>query len=223
MNDLSAKVARLKLIGELLANKKALAEAPADAKNERLRRVRRMLEIRKMLGESEAAPAPEPAPDPTPSAAAGVEQQDPAPTELFAHDPNRKPSQRKRDNAAAVELLNRVRSGELAGDALTTEQKAILSRYSGLGGNLVSEGERGSDYEYYTPRPIAQGAWDLLQSMGFSGGKVLDPCGGAGIFGATAPASAAVDAIELSETSGLINGLVNQRPGYQCTLTSSPA
>ncbi len=227
MNDLSARVARLKLIGELLSQKKKLSETPADARIERLKLVRRMLEIRKILGEA-APPAetvqeePHAAIDDGPEDATYEEvgeSRNPA-ARFYDFNPNRKPAQRRRENAAAIALLRQIRSGEVAGDSLTDDQKAVLARYSGLGGNLVSEGEQGSDYEYYTPKPIAAGAWDLLKQMGFSGGKVLDPCGGVGVFGATAPESAAVDAVELSETSGQINGLVNQRPGYNCTVSN---
>ena len=50
MNDLSARVARLKLIGELLSRKKLLSETSADARIELLKLDRRMLEIRKILG-----------------------------------------------------------------------------------------------------------------------------------------------------------------------------
>jgi predicted RNA methylase len=57
-----------------------------------------------------------------------------------------------------------------------------------------------------------------VEEMGFAGGKVLDPCAGVGIFGATAPLNAAIDAVELNETSGRINGLVNAGPGYSATV-----
>lgn len=99
--------------------------------------------------------------------------------------------------------------------SLTPEQKQVLARYSGTGGNLVgADGKKGSAYEYYTPKPIAAGMWDMLRELGFKGGKVGDPCSGVGIFGATAPANAAMDTIELNETSGRVNQLVNAGPGY---------
>ncbi|MFI3186175.1 MAG: hypothetical protein QX198_09370 [Methylococcaceae bacterium] len=37
----------------------------------------------------------------------------------------------------------------------------------------------------------------------------MDPSAGVGIFGATAPESAVVDAVELDKTSGMVNKLVN--------------
>ena len=43
--------------------------------------------------------------------------------------------------------------------------------------------------------------WDALQSMGFSGGKVFDPCAGTSVFGAVSPESAVMDAVEMDETS----------------------
>lgn len=133
---------------------------------------------------------------------------------FYEFDPDRKPAQRKRENNAAMALLRQIESGEVV-IPLSAGQKATLAKYSGLGGALVGiDGQKGSAYEYYTPKPIAQGIWGLAKALGFSGGKVLDPCAGVGIFGATAPDSAIVDAVELDETSGTINALVNDAPGY---------
>ena len=134
---------------------------------------------------------------------------------LYEFDPNRKPAQRKKDNTAAMALLDRIDSGEIDPNSLIDEQKATLAKYSGTGGALLgADGKIGSAYEYYTPKPIAEGIWDLMSELGFSGGKVLDPSAGVGVFGAVAPINAAVDAIELNETSGRINGLVNDGAGY---------
>lgn len=140
---------------------------------------------------------------------------------LYEFDPNRKPAQRKKDNSAAMVLLDRIDSGEIDANSLTDEQKATLAKYSGTGGALLgADGKIGSAYEYYTPKPIAEGVWDLMSELGFSGGKVLDPSAGVGVFGAVAPINAAVDAIELNETSGRINGLVNDGPGYSTTVSA---
>lgn len=140
---------------------------------------------------------------------------------LYEFDPNRKPAQRKKDNTAAMALLDRIDSGEIDANSLTDEQKATLAKYSGTGGALIgADGKKGSAYEYYTPKPIAQGVWDLISELGFAGGKVLDPSAGVGVFGAVAPINAAVDAIELNETSGRINGLVNDGPGYSTTVSA---
>jgi len=143
-----------------------------------------------------------------------------ATAQYFDFNPNRKHAQRKRDNAQALALLTQIDAGEVAADTLTTEQKTTLARYSGTGGNLErADGLKGSAYEYYTPKPIAQGMWDLLAELGFKGGKVLDPCAGVGIFGATAPASVAMQAVELDSVSGRINQLVNGGPGYDAVVS----
>ena len=116
--------------------------------------------------------------------------------QFYDYDQNRKPAQRKKENAAAMALLAQIESGEVDGATLRAEQKQILAKYSGTGGALIgADGKKGSAYEYYTPKPIAEGIWDLMGELGFSGGKVLDPCSGSGIFGATAPSSALVDAV----------------------------
>jgi predicted RNA methylase len=137
----------------------------------------------------------------------------------FDYDDARTHGQRKKDNAEAMALLRALDKGEIIDD-LDDAQKAILARYSGTGGNLVgADGKKGSAYEYYTPKPIASGCWDLLIAMGFKGGKVGDPCAGTGVFGACAPANAAMESVELNETSGRVNQLVNGGPGYNAIIS----
>lgn len=139
---------------------------------------------------------------------------------FFDYDPNRKSSQRRKDNADAIALLRRIDAGEIQADSLTEEQKQTLAKYSGTGGNLIgADGLKGSAYEYYTPKPIASGMWSLLAEMGFAGGKVSDPASGTGVFGATAPVNAVIEAVELSEVSGRINQLVNGGPGYSAVVS----
>lgn len=104
----------------------------------------------------------------------------------------------------------------------TDAEKEILAKFSGFGGGLIDKttGQKGSAYEYYTPKPIAEGIWDSLKNLGFNGGKVLDPSAGTGIFGATAPLNAAIDAVELSKLSGRVNQLVNDGTGYKTTISN---
>lgn len=139
---------------------------------------------------------------------------------LYEFDPNRKHGERKKDNTAAMDLLRQIDAGEVAAGDLTDQQKSLLAKYSGTGGNLIgADGKAGSAYEYYTPKPIAEGMWDMLAELGFKGGKVLDPCAGVGIFGATAPANVAMESVELNETSGRINQLVNAGPAYNAIVS----
>lgn len=140
--------------------------------------------------------------------------------QFYEFDENRKPAKRKQENTAAMSLIRQIEAGDIDYKNLTDEQKATLAKYSGLGGALVGiDGQKGSDYEYYTPKPIAEGVWNLAKELGFNGGKVLDPSAGVGIFGATAPTSALVDAVELDKTSGMINKLVNGGPGYHAIIS----
>lgn len=56
-------------------------------------------------------------------------------------------------NDDARSILDRVRNGELAENALTDDQKRTLAQYSGCGGGLKhADGTMGSAYEYYTRR-----------------------------------------------------------------------
>ncbi len=141
--------------------------------------------------------------------------------QFYEFDPLRKHSQRKRDNAAAMALLDQIDAGDVDPKALTNEQKQALAKYSGTGGGLIgADSKKGSAYEYYTPKPIAVGMWELLRELGATGGRALDPCAAVGVFGATAPGSFAIDAVELNETSGRINGLVNDGPGYRTVVSA---
>jgi len=140
---------------------------------------------------------------------------------LYAFNEKRTQAQRKRDNAAALAVLKAIDSGAKDAQNLSVADKTILARYSGTGGALIgADGKKGSAYEYYTPAPIAAGMWDLLQNLGFSGGKVLDPCAGIGIFSALAPDNAVIDAVELNETSGKINQLINNQTGRNTTIAA---
>jgi len=138
---------------------------------------------------------------------------------LYAFDENRSQAQRKRDNTATLALLKAIDAGEKDGQNLSIADKAVLAKYSGTGGALIgADGKKGSAYEYYTPAPIAAGMWNLLKELGFSGGKVLDPCAGTGIFSAVAPNNAVIDAVELNETSGKVNQCVNHQTGKTTTI-----
>lgn len=142
--------------------------------------------------------------------------------QYYNYQQNNTKTKRQKDNEAAVEIVRKFNAGEITLNDITDEQRLILGKYTGNGGNLldVETGKRGSDYEYYTPKPIAENIWEVLTSMGFSGGKVLDPCAGVGIFGATAPLSAAIDAVELDKTSGTINKLINQSDSYNVQISN---
>lgn len=215
---------RIILGRELAGVRQGLEAKPALM--QRIQLGRRLAEIRALLlghavASADAPPQPQAA-DPSPDNPAPVVRTPQG--HLYDFDPNRKLSQRKRDNATAMALLRQIDAGEVNPTSLDESQKAILAKYSGTGGNLEgADGKKGSAYEYYTPKPIASGVWDLLGELGFAGGRVLDPAAGVGIFGATAPGNAAVDAVELNPTSGRINGLVNNGPGYSTTVSAFEA
>lgn len=142
-------------------------------------------------------------------------------SKYFVFDEGRTRGQRQKANNAAVTLLNEFISGARDLGQITESDRAILAGYSGNGGNLTTaDGKKGSAYEYYTPKPIAEGVWTLMQEMGFEGGKVLDPCAGVGIFSATSPQNAIIDAVELDSISGGINELINAGVGQNVTISS---
>ncbi|CAN5294149.1 hypothetical protein BH10PSE16_BH10PSE16_00750 [soil metagenome] len=120
-------------------------------------------------------------------------------------------SLRQKDNDGAIEALRRVKAGEA--DPADPAIRESLKGYSGSGGGLkTAQGTSGSPHEYYTPEPVAKAMWEMLDGLGFKGGKVLDPSAGMGVFARTKPASVAVEQIELDSVSGEINGLLNDGP-----------
>ncbi|WP_019518716.1 NUDIX domain-containing protein [Faucicola boevrei] len=128
---------------------------------------------------------------------------------------------RQKANNEAFAILDKLDNGEITPTDLTDDDKQILAKYSGNGGALKGrDGKTGSDYEYYTPKELATGMWDLAKELGFNGGRVLDPCCGTGVFTATSPDNVLMDNIELDETSGKISQLLND--GNRSTTTISP-
>lgn len=109
---------------------------------------------------------------------------------------------RKELNAKAREILARVNGDP---DALTNEDRDVLSQYSGRGGIQ----DDNSLSEYYTPQPIAEGVWDMLAANGFENGNVLEPSTGAGVFLATKPAGVKVSGAEIDETSSGVTALLH--------------
>jgi hypothetical protein len=107
--------------------------------------------------------------------------------------------ERKNANEAALMLLNSLQDG----DKLTDEQRKTLAGYTGEGGI------GGSEYEYYTPQPVAEGIWDLLAAYGVAGGIGLEPAAGTGVFQETKPTGVIMQSAEISDTSGRINRLLH--------------
>lgn len=117
---------------------------------------------------------------------------------------------RQKANDAAIALLERIESDGLSRSDLSEDEIATLAKYTGSGGGLTAkDGRRGSQYEYYTPPEIASALWDMASDMGFTGGKVLDPSAGTGVFAATSPDKAVIDSIELDAVSGGIAKVLN--------------
>ena len=107
---------------------------------------------------------------------------------------------REQLNATARDILSRVDSL----DDLSEEDIAVLKQYSGRGGTSVN-----SQFEYYTPTPVASGVWDILKEHGFTTGNVLDPATGAGVFSATKPEGTIVTGTDIDPTGSKIASLLH--------------
>lgn len=196
--DSVSPLERIKLTGQL--SKKVPELVSAKSEKQPLKVVRLSAEIAAILSTLGVSA--------TPSQPVDANQVDTA--RHYPQEQRRTPGARQKDNDRAVALLNTLQA---EGRKATDEEKAVLARFSGYGGGLTDpEGKEGSPYEYYTPPPIASGVWEIVKGMGFTGGKVLDPSAGSGVFAATRPASAVIDQVELSPLSGGVNALVNDGP-----------
>ena len=107
---------------------------------------------------------------------------------------------REKLNEQCRAILERVTSAE----ELTPEDREILLQYSGRGGLTVN-----SQYEYYTPTPVAEGVWGAMLANGFANGNVLDPCCGAGVFSGTKPGGVVITGNDLDPTGSRIAALLN--------------
>lgn len=132
-------------------------------------------------------------------------------------------------NVAAIKLLREL---ETADRAANGDERLILAAYSGWGGIkepfephcrenwkaraaelqlLLSEEEWRSAREsvvnaFYTDARIARAIWTIVRQLGFTGGRVIEPSAGAGVFLGTMPTDLAmqsdIHAVELDDLSG---------------------
>ena len=107
---------------------------------------------------------------------------------------------RERLNEQAREIIDRIKDPK----DLTEKEKDILKQYSGRGGLTEN-----SQFEYYTPTPVAEGLWDALKENGFQNGNVLDPCTGAGIFPATKPKGTVITGADIDPVGSKVAQLLN--------------
>ncbi|EHX0996053.1 SAM-dependent DNA methyltransferase, partial [Escherichia coli] len=112
---------------------------------------------------------------------------------------------RREANQKAIDLLNSL----VDGATLTDEQRQILAGYTGEGGI------GGSVSEYYTPKPIAEGVWEIMKLYGADVGNTLEPSAGTGVFNETKPVGTVMTATEISSVSGRINQLLHPEDSVQ--------
>jgi N12 class adenine-specific DNA methylase len=77
----------------------------------------------------------------------------------------------------------------------------------------VKIGMQGTFNAFYTPEPIAAAMWKLLAATGFTGGAVLEPGCGPGVFIDTAPSTVDMVGVERDPTAAAICRL--RHPGAQ--------
>lgn len=207
-------MARLKLVRQLAGVKADIAAAGSGpmAALKRLRLVATANQVRAQLGAAVRTPAPaETAPEVLPAAVppevlviepAVTVAEEPADDTAFGLQSRGKKT-RERINAQVVSITDQVRAGRDP-KSLSADDIALLKQYSGKGGLTDN-----SQYEYYTPTPLAEGTWDILKANGFQNGNVLEPSTGAGVFSATKPAGAVITGTEIDPVAATVNAVLH--------------
>ncbi|MHA0048581.1 SNF2-related protein [Deinococcus sp. PEB2-67] len=106
---------------------------------------------------------------------------------------------RKKANDAALALARRLHR---TSTAPTPEERATLAQWSGQGG---------VDHDlnaYYTPTRLAAAMWALAHQHGFTGGRVLEPSIGGGVFAETAPGTAQMTGVEYNPETASVTQLL---------------
>jgi SNF2 family DNA or RNA helicase len=110
---------------------------------------------------------------------------------------------RERINAAVADIVSQIQAGKDP-KSLTPDEINLFMQYSGKGGLTEN-----SQYEYYTPTPIAEGVWDLLAANGFENGNVLEPSTGAGVFSATKKPGSVITGAEIDPIAATVNQVLH--------------
>lgn len=147
-----------------------------------------------------------------------------------------------KDNVAAIKLLKQLE----AEDRLATpEEQKVLARYVGWGGlapvfsygrDSAWESEKAeirellTDEEYnaarastnnahYTSPEVIKGVWDIIERLGFKGGKVLEPSMGIGNFFGMMPeklrSKSSLNGVELDSLTGRIAKQLYQKASVE--------
>jgi N12 class adenine-specific DNA methylase len=130
-------------------------------------------------------------------------------------------------NLAALRVLRELQTDNRPA---TSDEQAVLARWSGWGGlpevfddtkpeyeternelrGLLSESEwnearRNTLNAHYTDARVVQSLWKAVSDLGFDGGRVLEPGSGSGTFIGFAPDSAELVGVELDSTTAAIS------------------
>jgi N12 class adenine-specific DNA methylase len=139
---------------------------------------------------------------------------------------------RARASVAALRVLAQLRREGRT--TATADERDTLSSWSGWGplapmfaastptwgeiGEHIGEllpradvelGMQGTYNAFFTPQPVVDAMWTLLQGLGYTGGPVLEPGCGSGRFMLGAPPAAAMTGVERDTTSAAICALLN--------------
>lgn len=154
MTDALKGIARARTLAQLL---QAKAQSLTAKGIEKAKLVKAILDLRNLLGfgvEEPAKPVEELAREPSEGDAR-------VSTSQYFTVREKGSTSRQKLNDDAVAILKRIDANPDA--PISEEDKIVLAKYTGNGGGLIgADGLKGSAYEYYTPKPIAEGVWDVL-------------------------------------------------------------
>lgn len=144
-----------------------------------------------------------------------------------------------------IDAINLLKQLEAEGRMATPSEQAILAKFNGWGtlADAFTDNEKwqkenqqlkelltGDEYRaakaaiinaYYTHPKIAQAIWQGLKQIGFTGGRILDPSMGTGIFFGTMPseimAKSELSGVELDDLTGRIAKQLYQKADVEIT------
>jgi predicted RNA methylase len=106
---------------------------------------------------------------------------------------------RKKANDAALSLARKLHKTSSTPSA---EERGVLAKWSGQGG---VEADLNA---YYTPTKLAASMWALMHQHGFSGGRVLEPSIGGGVFSEVAPNTVQMTGVEYNPDTASVVSLL---------------
>jgi|GEM_PF-1810756 len=107
---------------------------------------------------------------------------------------------RRNANRAALGLARLLKKEDRRA---TPAERDVLAKWSGQGG------VDGDINAFYTPTKLSAAMWALMHTHGFTGGRVLEPSVGGGVFAETAPQNVSMTGVEYNGDTATVTGALH--------------